>query len=130
MAYTHRDTPPDENPHLPALGSLEDFVNDSEFTDGVAIDDLERGAIVSVHTQNSCYRFEVLDNRTHRARVVGGWFHEPTQVGIEGSTAGGSVIRAGWVGVGLRLELSLGLRRITTSAVTHVAVEDHDSNVR
>jgi hypothetical protein len=56
--------------------------------------------------------------------VIGGkLFTESTDVRIDGSTAGGTVIKAGWIGVGLRMELTTGLRRVTTSCVKFLAVE-------
>jgi hypothetical protein len=57
--------------------------------------------------------------------VTGGrLFPESTEVRLEGSTAGGSVLKIGWIGTGLRLEMSMGRQRITTSRVESVIIEN------
>ena len=42
---------------------------------------------------------------------------------LQGATLGGSVIKSGWIGMGLRLELAVGSKRITTSPVKFLAIE-------
>ena len=61
--------------------------------------------------------------REGRALVTGAvWFPEPTEVRLTGATAGGSVVKTGWIGIGLKLEMAVGRRLVTTSRVTSVAV--------
>jgi hypothetical protein len=96
-------------------------------TAGVALESLERGTILDVKTWNTRYRVVVLDGEG-RAVISGGRrFQEPTEVRIEGSTAGGRDLKIGWIGIGLRLELSLlslGPHTVTTSPIQSVeAVE-------
>ncbi|MNC86629.1 hypothetical protein D3C83_23010 [compost metagenome] len=68
-------------------------------------------------TVNTRYRLVVLD-ADGQALVSGGTrFPDPTAVRIEGSTAGGRALRLGWIGVGLRLEMRMGMRTITTSTI-------------
>ena len=55
--------------------------------------------------------------------VSGGPAPQRIQGRLEGATTGGSVLRLGWIGVGLRMELSTGDLRITTSAVRSVTIE-------
>ena len=50
-------------------------------------------------------------------------FPEATPVVLQGSSAGGNLVRIGWIGVGLRMELSVGPRRIITSRVSSVTIE-------
>ncbi len=58
------------------------------------------------------------------ALVTGGrLFLEPTPIRVEGATAGGSAIKAGWIGVGLHLEMMKLTNRVTTSVVRAVKVE-------
>jgi len=110
--------------HTDPLGTLDEFVVDPGCTRGVAIDSLEPGTRVVVGTSHSCYRFVVNEPARRRGTVTGGkLFTEPVEVRIDGATAGGTVIKAGWIGVGLRMELTTGLRRITTSCVKFLAVE-------
>ena len=99
----------DAEPHYPMLRGA-----------GYAIQSLGPGAMLEVKTCNTRYRFTLLD-RQGRAVVTGGSrFEQPTEVHIEGSTAGGRALQIGWIGVGLRLEMSIGMRTITTSTVQAV----------
>src|SRR5262245_47040707 len=104
------------------LTELDDFAHDPGCMRGVYIGDVEPGTMIVVRTRRSCYRFMMDEN--HRATVIGGAvFPEPAEVRIVGSTLGGSIIKSGWIGVGMRLELVSGLTQITTSRVKFVSVE-------
>jgi hypothetical protein len=95
---------------------------------GLMLDSLEPGTRIVVATKHSAYRFVVIDGAQKRASVTGGkMFPESTEVRIEGATAGAGVIRPGWIVVGLRLELSIGLKRITTSSVQSVSLDREPS---
>jgi hypothetical protein len=107
---------PDEVPR----GMLEEFPAEPGFADGVAVESLEPGTILEVTTRNTRYRLTVIDGGGHALITGGALFPQPTEVHIEGATAGGSALKLGWIGVGLRLELSIGRRLITTSAVQSV----------
>jgi hypothetical protein len=110
--------------HADPLGTLDEFLLDPGCARGVAIDSLEPGTRVVVGTSHSCYRFVVNEPARRRGTVIGGKvFTECTDVRIDGSTVGGSVIKAGWIGIGLRMELTAGLQRVTTSCVKFLAVE-------
>jgi hypothetical protein len=39
------------------------------------------------------------------------------------ATATGGVVKTGWIGVGLRLEMRLGSDRLTTSPVEHITID-------
>jgi hypothetical protein len=76
--------------------------------------------MLDVVTWNTRYRLIVVDAEG-RAVIAGGTrFQQPTEVRIEGSTTGGAGFEAGWIGVGLRLEMSLGPRTITTSPIQSI----------
>jgi hypothetical protein len=95
---------------------------------GLLVDALEPGTRIVVGTKHSCYRFVVVDGTQRLATVTGGkMFPESTEVRIEGASAGDNVIKMGWLAVGLRAELSIGLKRITTSSVQSLAVEEPGS---
>ena|SRR5688572_11528059 len=103
---------------------LDAFVYESGYSDGIDFRTLDVGSIVNVFTKYSRYRLVVLHPQRRSALVTGGrLFTESTDVRIEGATAGGSAIRPGWIGVGLRLELSNGSNRVTTSVVQSVTVD-------
>jgi len=90
---------------------------------GVTLNDLEPGTRITVVTNNSTYRVDLIDGAESRATAVGGSiFPEPTEVRVEGASAGEGTVKSGWIGVGLRLELTSGLKRITTSCVKAVDI--------
>ena len=108
-----------------ALGTLDDFAHKTAADRGVMVEALEVGTVVTAWTKHSCYRLVIVDPANRLARVTGGsLFKEPTEVRIEGATIGGSMIKSGWIGAGLRMELSIGLRRITTSRVKFLSFDD------
>jgi hypothetical protein len=115
----------DDSAHLEtATQQLDAFVYESGCSEGVDFCTLEVGAIVNVFTKYSRYRLVALNPQHKSALVTGGrLFPQATEVRIEGATAGGSAIRPGWVGVGLRLEMSNGSNRVTTSVVQSVTVD-------
>ena len=93
-------------------------------SDGLAIESLDSGTAIEVRTRHSRYRLVLLDPASGRALVSGGTvFPEPCEVRSEGATAGGSVLKLGWIGVGLRLEFSIGRRRVSTSRVRSVTID-------
>jgi hypothetical protein len=109
---------------MPPIGTLDEFAFDSGCEDGVTVSDLEPGTRITVVTKNSIYRLDVLDGGKGRVIAVGGSvFPDHTEVRVEGSTDGGSVLKCGWIGVGLRLEMTRGMRRITTSRVKAVVID-------
>lgn len=103
---------------------LEAFVIEPGCSLGVDFSSLDAGTILNVQTTYSDYRFVVIEPETKRATVSGGrLFPESTEVRVEGATAGGSAIKPGWVGIGLRLELSNSAGRVTTSVVRAVTID-------
>jgi hypothetical protein len=103
---------------------LDQFVREPGCSDGIDYQSLPPGTVVHVETRHSTYRLVVIDPDNKRATVTGGrFFPEPTELRIEGATAGGTAIKAGWIGVGLRLEMSGLSNRITTSVVRSVTVD-------
>jgi len=109
---------------VPRRRTLDGFALEPGCVDGVALRSLEAGTVLNVITRHSSYRVVVLDPVRQRVLVTGGrLFPEKTDVRFEGATAGGSVLTNGWIGTGLRLEMSMGRQRITTSRVRSVTIE-------
>jgi hypothetical protein len=109
---------------LPGAGATPAPKVESAEGPSLMLDGLAVGTTIVVATRHSSYQFAIVDAAQRRATVVGGkMFTETTDVRIEGATTGVSVIKPGWIVVGLRLELSMGLKRITTSSVTSFEVE-------
>lgn len=110
---------------VPRRRTLDGFALEPGCVEGVALQSLEAGTVLNVITRHSNYRVVVLDPVRQRVLVTGGrLFPESTEVRFEGATVGGSVLKIGWIGTGLRLEMSMGLERITTSRVRSVSIED------
>ena len=103
---------------------LGQFAQEPGCSDGIDFQSLEIGTTIHVHTRYSSYHLVVTDPENGGALVTGGrLFLEPTPIRVEGATAGGSAIKAGWIGVGLHLELLKLTNRVTTSVVRAVKVE-------
>jgi hypothetical protein len=108
---------------LPSWCTLDGLALRSSCADGIAIESLKRGTALDVETLNSQYRIVVMDGPRHLVLMQGGkMFPEATLVRLDGATAGGSALKIGWISAGLKLEISIGRRRITSSVVRSVAV--------
>lgn len=106
--------------------SLGDFAREADLARGVSLQSLAAGTTVQVETQNSHYRIVVKDGRHGLVLIKGGRvFPEDTVANVQGATRGGSAVKRGWIGEGLRLELSTDQGgRVVTSPVESVTVED------
>jgi hypothetical protein len=107
---------------IPREATLDGFVNDLANAPGIYLRDVEPLTTIVVQTHNSCYRIVV--TRESTAIVRGGsFFPDPTLARIDGSGFGGALLKVGWIGVGLQMEIFADGRRIITSPVREVAVE-------
>ncbi len=94
------------------LDWFSDVVEDLE---GVDLHDLAPFTTLLVRTMNSVYR--VVTTPGSEVYVQGGAFPDPISAHLDGSSIGGSCLRLGWIGVGLRVEIRSRGRRIITSPV-------------
>ena len=70
----------------------------------------------------------MIDPETGKALVQGGrYFEEPIEATISGSTFGGCMLKMGFLGVGLRMEICAGGQRIITSPVKALRIEHSES---
>jgi hypothetical protein len=104
---------------------LSDGVNrcivQSEIEGGVHLTDVSPGTILEVETENRAYtiRYEGMGRALISGHPV--FCPEPTLVTIHGSTWGGSMLKAGYIGRGMRLEFGHPeFEPITTSVVREV----------
>ena len=96
----------------------------SPFLEGVTLTALEACDTIHVRTRNSDYEIFLLDPKSGRALVRGGeYFAEPVEATVSGSTFGGCMLKAGWLGVGLRMEIYANGQRTVTSPVQSLRVE-------
>ena len=117
---------------VPGHETLDAFELEPGCGHGVFLRDLEPGTVLTVHTRNTRYQMVVTDAAENRVLISGGdRFPARTEVQIKGATTGGSAIKLGWIGTGLRLEIADGPRRITTSRVQSVMVQEFpDASLR
>jgi hypothetical protein len=107
---------------LPRAGTLDGFA--LETGDGMDLRSLESGTTLLVHTRNTCYRLVLLNPARLLVLVKGGeLFRHESEARLNGATCGGSTMKAGWIGVGLRMDLWAGGRRIVTSPVRSFTIE-------
>ena len=82
-----------------------------------------------VRTRNSEYHIVVSSG--DEVLVKGGqFFPSLTEARFSGASVGGSFLKVGWIGVGLRMEILVEGRRIVTSPVYDILAADTDSNPR
>jgi len=102
-----------------AAATLDGFAKATEAVQGIYLRDLEPLTRVIVRTCNSEYR--ILVSTDGEMLVEGGrFFDRPTPAVLEGASLGGSFLKVGWIGVGLRMEIRDESRRIVTSPVRYI----------
>ena len=112
---------------VPRYCSLEEVTEISPLLEGVSLTTLEACDTIHVRTRNSDYEIFLLDPDSGRALVRGGeYFAEPVEATVSGSTFGGCMLKAGWLGVGLRIEIYVNGQRTVTSPVQSLRVERAD----
>ena len=103
---------------------LDNLMKVSPLVPGVELETLEPFDTVWVRTLNSDYRLFLLDPETGRALVEGGQhFVEPVEAIVNGSTFGGSTLKCGWIGVGMRMELWVKDHAVSSSPVQSIRVD-------
>ena len=87
-------------------GAILDAWSDSEWNNGVQLDQIEELTTLAVQTTKSLYEITVLNGSTGDVLVRGGeFFPVRTAVRLEGSTCGGSILKRRGIYVGLRMEI-------------------------
>jgi hypothetical protein len=87
-------------------GAILDAWSDSEWDNGVQIDQMEELTTLAVQTENSLYEITILNGDTGEVLLRGGpFFPERTAVRLEGSTFGGSILKRRGIYVGMRMEI-------------------------
>ena len=94
---------------------INDNIAKSEFLGGKDVKDIENGGVLQVQTKNTLYTIHRQDSG--QLFISGGHrFPQFTPVSIHGSTFGGSMIKVGFIGIGMYLEFSIigpGNQRMT-----------------
>ena len=109
---------------VPRVATLDGFAAAFAAADGISLRDLDPLTTLLVRTRNSRYRIVISQNTA--VLIQGGrFFPELTDACLEGSSFGGSFLKIGWIGVGLRMEIWAGGQRIVTSPVRAIDGEPH-----
>lgn len=112
----------EDNPNLsPEVNTA---IRKSEEDGGIWWKDVEKGQRALVRTKSRTY---VVEQREDGTYISGHpkYCPKPIRASIHGSTWGGSMLKIGWIGVGMRLEFSTvdHLGDITTTTVSDVVLE-------
>lgn len=111
---------------IPRYCSLDGFAELSA-CDGIALRNLHAFDAIRIKTLNSEYYIFLIEPESGKALVQGGrYFAEPVEATVSGSTFGGCMMKMGWLGVGLRIELCFNGQRIVTSPVRSLDLEKAD----
>lgn len=106
-----------------SAATLDGFARAIEGVQGLYLRDLEPLTRLIVQTCNSEYQIVV--SAGGDVLVEGGRFFDcPTPAVLEGASLGGSFLKVGWIGVGLRMEIRDASRRIVTSPVRRIAAAE------
>jgi hypothetical protein len=96
----------------------------SEIEGGVYLRDLSPGSVLSIQTKNRVYEMVVLGDETALISGHPEFCPEQTEVQIQGSTWGGSMLKMNFLGRGMHLEFEHPVhRRILTSRIVEISAQ-------
>jgi hypothetical protein len=107
---------------VPRVAMLDGFVDAASACCGISVLDLEPLTVLKVETRNSIYRI-VISQRTAVFVQGGQFFPETSAAHLVGATFGGSLLKIGWIGIGMRMEICGDAGPIVTSPVRRIEVE-------
>jgi hypothetical protein len=107
------------HPHL--SDSVNHNIIQSEIEGGVHLRDLPPGSVLSIQTKNRSYRMVVVGDGTVFISGHPEFCPEPSEVWINGSTWGGSMLKMNYVGRAMHLEFVHPVyRTILTSRIVDI----------
>jgi hypothetical protein len=112
---------------VPRVATLDGFVDATSTSRGVNLLDLEPLTELQVETTNSLYRI-VVSQRTAVFVQGGRFFPETSPAHLAGATFGGSLLKIGWIGIGMRMEICGDDGPIVTSPVRRITVDRPDAS--
>ncbi len=109
---------------VPQRYCLDSFVEMQAAAEGVSVTTLAPLDTIHIHTAGGNFRLYLLDPEERRVLLEDDEaFTKPIEVTVSGSTQGGSMLKMGWIGIGLFLELQAGALRLTTPVVLSLRIE-------
>lgn len=102
-------------------------IDQSDKDGGYFLENIENGVLVKKATRNSLYILTRIAGEKGQVAITGGQHIPRPRVGyLHGSTYGGSMIKVGWIGKGMHLEVALvGGGILTTSAIQEISLEQN-----
>jgi hypothetical protein len=108
---------------MPQCRTVDEVIEISDRLEGVELQTLAVHDTIYARTCHSDYQILLLDPESGQARVQGGrYFVEPVDATVSGSTFGGCMLKLGWLGIGLRIEIYANGRHILTSPLQSLQV--------
>jgi hypothetical protein len=115
-------------PHPNLSDEINRNIVESEIEGGVYLEALLEGAILEVRTQHHCYTIVSCGRGTVLISGHPEYCPDPMPTRIDGSTWGGSMLKARFIGRGMRLEFRHPVfRSITTSRVEEIRLRNRAS---
>jgi hypothetical protein len=112
-----------EGAFVTRTATLDGFVAATNAGPGVALGAFDPLTSLIVETRNT--RYHIIVTRSDEIIIQGGaFFPDPTPARLEGASLGSSLLRLGWIGLGLRMEIRAKGQRIVTTPVRTIARAD------
>ena len=93
---------------------------------GIFVKDIPANTIIQIDAADAVFTVLVVDPADRKIRIKGSqYLPELTDAVLTGSTFGGCMLKEGWIGVGMQLEIlipGLELPRLTTSMVKGISI--------
>lgn len=85
---------------------LEKRVDEQERLGGIEVGKLAPNTKIVVETKNTIYTMQVIDPHERSITIQGGsYFPEATEAFFAGSSWGGNILKTGWIGNGMHMEI-------------------------
>jgi hypothetical protein len=106
--------------------TLQQFAHAAAASEGMTLSELPALEQLEIRTRNTVYHLTVLGGTDTRVLVQGGrFFPVQSEVRLNGSTLGGSLLKVGWIGCGFCMEFMQGGQRVTTTRVREIRRAEH-----
>lgn len=110
---------------LPKSCLIQGLVDYCRRTQGLYLKELSPFQVIKAQTKNTEYRIFPINPLRGEVLIQGGaYFSQPREALFNGSSFGGCMIKTGWIGLGMRMEICLPGKRIVTTPVQSIVVEE------
>jgi len=110
---------------VPKWCILEGFRDYCDRAQGIYLAELSPFQVIRAQTKNSEYWIFPINPLRGEVLVQGGaYFTQPSEALFNGSSFGGCMMKIGWIGLGMRMEICAAGKRIVTTPVRSFIVEE------